>query len=82
MDKKERVILSSIHQVKGLEFDVIFFLFLDENVIPSKRSTDINEERRIFYVGITRARRYLFLINNRGKESIFLKEIDRKNIKI
>ena len=56
--------LSTIHQAKGLEYKVIFVLFLSEGVFPSTKaledSTD-SEERRLFYVAVTRAEDHLFL---------------------
>ncbi len=60
-----KVILSTIHQAKGLEWDSVFLLSLNEGVFPSNKSKDqehqIEEERRLFYVAVTRARQDLFL---------------------
>ncbi|MBP9827979.1 ATP-dependent helicase [Patescibacteria group bacterium] len=59
-----RVILSTIHQAKGLEWNTVFVLNLAEGAFPSQRSYDeagMEEERRLFYVAATRARRKLFL---------------------
>ena len=57
--------LSTVHQAKGLEFDVVFIIMLCEGLFPSSRSLDIadgeEEERRLFYVAITRARDELYL---------------------
>lgn len=57
--------LSTIHQAKGLEFDVVFVIMLCDGLFPSARSTDtdegIEEERRLLYVAITRARNELYL---------------------
>lgn len=53
--------LSTVHSAKGLEFDVVFVLNSTEGVFPSNKNTDTEEERRLFYVAITRARKELFL---------------------
>lgn len=61
----ERVRLSTIHQAKGLEFDVVFIIMLCDGMFPSSRSMNSSEgeeeERRLFYVAITRARNELYL---------------------
>jgi len=61
----ERFRLSTIHQAKGLEFDVVFVVMLCDGLFPSSRSLehkdDEEEERRLFYVAITRARNELYL---------------------
>ncbi|MEO0326422.1 MAG: ATP-dependent helicase, partial [Myxococcota bacterium] len=69
--KKGRVTLSSLHSAKGLEFDVVFLVGCVEGQLPHTRTTDpkvheaaptdIDEERRLFYVGVTRARELLTL---------------------
>jgi len=53
-DKNEGVILSTIHGVKGMEFDTVFMVNTVDGAIPYKNN-DIEEERRLFYVGVTRA---------------------------
>ncbi|MEY4387615.1 MAG: hypothetical protein RLY20_2898 [Verrucomicrobiota bacterium] len=62
---EETVKLSTIHQAKGLEFDVVFVIMLCDGLFPSARSLDIpeaeEEERRLFYVAVTRARNELYL---------------------
>jgi DNA helicase-2/ATP-dependent DNA helicase PcrA len=62
---EEAVRLSTIHQAKGLEFDVVFIIMLCDGLFPSARSLEfpenIEEERRLFYVAITRARDELHL---------------------
>jgi DNA helicase-2/ATP-dependent DNA helicase PcrA len=61
----EQVRLSTIHQAKGLEFDVVFVIMLCDGLFPSSRSSESvegeEEERRLFYVAITRARDELYL---------------------
>lgn len=79
--KKKNLILSSIHQVKGLEFDTVFFVFIDEGMIPNKNCEDILEEKRLFYVALTRAKNNLFLVNSYNRCSPFLKDIISHNNK-
>jgi DNA helicase-2/ATP-dependent DNA helicase PcrA len=59
------VLLSTIHQAKGLEFDVVFIIMLCDGLFPAARAIENpegeEEERRLFYVGITRARDELYL---------------------
>ena len=61
----EQIKLSTIHQAKGLEFDVVFIIMLCDGLFPSSRSIESTdgeeEERRLFYVAITRARNELYL---------------------
>ena len=88
----EKVTLMTVHAAKGLEFDAVFIVGLEENLFPSDMSGDsereIEEERRLFYVAMTRARKYLTLLfaTTRFKygsvdfctPSRFLKDIDPK----
>lgn len=85
----DRVVLMTLHSAKGLEFPVVFIPGMEEGVFPGYRSigseTEIEEERRICYVGITRAREQLYissaysrtLFGNTtfNRESRFLREI-------
>ena len=61
----EQIKLSTIHQAKGLEFDAVFVIMLCDGLFPSERSLNADdgeeEERRLFYVAITRARNELYL---------------------
>ena len=63
--EKEAVNLSTVHQAKGLEFHTVFVIWLTDGMFPSSRSLDtrdaLEEERRLFYVAITRARDELYL---------------------
>lgn len=72
---RNNLILSSVHQAKGLEFEVVFFLYLDRNIIPYKNTLDIVEEKRIFYVGITRAKNMLYLVSNSSLPSEFVESV-------
>jgi DNA helicase-2/ATP-dependent DNA helicase PcrA len=64
-DATEKLKLSTIHQAKGLEFDAVFVIMLCDGMFPSTRSMETNEgegeERRLFYVAITRAKNELYL---------------------
>lgn len=65
LDDVNRVRLSTYHQVKGLEFRAVFMVVMEENIFPSDRSlmnpAELEEERRIAYVGITRAKEKLYM---------------------
>lgn len=83
----DRVVLMTVHAAKGLEFPVVWIAGLEEGLFPILASdTDLEEERRLFYVGLTRAKERLFLSYSRSryrfgtlqymKRSRFLEEID------
>jgi len=59
--EKQKVTLSTVHQAKGLEWRVVFIVWLAEGRFPSARAEDEEEERRLFYVACTRARDALLL---------------------
>ena len=89
-ENKDAVNLMTLHSAKGLEFKVVFILGMEEGIFPHSRSfesaSELEEERRLCYVGITRAKSILYLLSARqrtlfGKtsgtvESRFIKEID------
>ena len=63
-DEDGLVTLLTIHRAKGLEFDAVFLVGCEEGLLPISRATDdqqVEDERRLFYVGVTRARRFLHL---------------------
>ncbi len=91
-DSDEKLSLMTIHSAKGLEFRVVFIVGLEENLFPNQIASgsirEMEEERRLFYVALTRAEEqcYLTHVQNRyryGKSemcspSIFLREIDSR----
>ena len=95
-DQKEKVSLMTIHSAKGLEFRVVFIVGLEENLFPNQMAAtsprEMEEERRLFYVAITRAEEQCFLTyaQNRyryGKSefcmpSCFLREIDERYLRL
>ncbi|MGB5221312.1 MAG: UvrD-helicase domain-containing protein [Polyangiales bacterium] len=76
-DPGRQVTLSSLHSAKGLEFSVVFLIGCVEGVLPHARTTDpritdasvadLEEERRLFYVGVTRARDVLYLTRHKER---------------
>ena len=88
--ESDSVVLMTLHSAKGLEFDNVFLIGLEEGIFPGNQSMfgseeDIEEERRLAYVGITRARKKLHITNayqrmlygstNRNQQSRFLREV-------
>jgi DNA helicase II / ATP-dependent DNA helicase PcrA len=65
--------LLTLHRAKGLEFEAVFLPRLEEGELPNRRA-DVDDERRLLYVGITRAKRHL-LVTWSGKPSRFLAEL-------
>ncbi len=71
--------LLTYHRAKGLEWDAVYLPALDEGTLPirqAKVEAEIAEERRLLYVGITRARRYLAISSSSRKPSRFLAALD------
>ncbi|MCY4402712.1 MAG: DNA helicase PcrA [Candidatus Poribacteria bacterium] len=94
-DKTNIVTMMTIHSAKGLEFPFVFIVGMEEGYMPHQRSInaedDVEEERRLCYVGITRAEEQLFLLHARSRRtwggteyrvpSRFIEEIDPHLIK-
>lgn len=85
-DDKPGVALMTMHSAKGLEFDIVFIPDANEGMIPYRKSVEdgqIEEERRLMYVAMTRAREHLFLsyvkqrFQKEESPSRFLKEIEK-----
>ena len=88
--------IMTLHSAKGLEFNIVFILGMEEGIFPHSRSfestKELEEERRLCYVGITRAKKKLYLLSARTRtlygrtsgtiESRFVKEIDPSLINI
>ncbi len=92
----DEITLMTLHSAKGLEFKVVFIIGMEEGIFPHNRSfespSELEEERRLCYVGITRAKSKLYLLSAKQRtifgmtsgtiESRFIKEIDPSVINI
>jgi len=82
---RQAVRLSTLHLAKGLEWDAVFLPSVNERELPYWRAIEsgtVAEERRLFYVGVTRARRHLFISHTSAQApSSFISEIDLKPVR-
>jgi hypothetical protein len=81
--KDDHICMSTIHKSKGLEWKVVFIINLNDNSFPSgKTAVELEEERRLFYVAVTRAKKYLHLSfypnYNSSFVSRFISELDEQ----
>ena len=71
MDKDDEsgVVIATVHGAKGLEFDTVFVVGCEEKIFPISRDDkdDLEEERRLMYVAITRAKKDLFLTSSQSR---------------
>ena len=68
-EDKNQIQVMTLHACKGLEFPIVYFLGVEEDIIPHRRlGLDISEERRLFYVGVTRAKEQLILTRCRKRK--------------
>jgi DNA helicase-2/ATP-dependent DNA helicase PcrA len=74
-----KVTLMTLHQAKGLEFDTVFLIGLEEGILPHSRSLleakDIAEEIRLAYVGVTRARKNLYLVHALSRKTFGIRNM-------
>ena len=80
----KKITLATIHASKGLEWDIVFFMNLHDDVFPSRKGDDeIICERRLFYVAATRAKKGLYMTYSRHERSLsrFVREIPRPFLK-
>ena len=84
-DGNGAVALMTLHSAKGLEFPVVFMIGMEENIFPTSRARNdmsnhaMEEERRLCYVGMTRARQKLYLINARQRNIFGNESYNRKS---
>lgn len=65
VSEKKGITISTLHSIKGLEFDAVFLMDVNEGSLPYHKAvteSSIEKERRLFYVGITRARKFLWIL--------------------
>lgn len=82
MGNDDYVTIATVHAVKGLEFDTVFIVGCEEGIFPTQRaimSGDIEEERRLMYVAITRARKKLFVFTAKERYRFGNKESFNKS---
>jgi len=73
----EKVIVSTIHRAKGLEFTNVIIPECDNGNFPYRNSTNLKEDARTLYVAMTRAKKRLIFISSKGNTSILLSPIEK-----
>ncbi len=70
-EQKNEVQMMTLHACKGLEFPLVFLVGVEEDLLPHSRlGQDVDEERRLFYVGVTRAKKHLVLTRTRFRKKM------------
>src|SRR5574344_98320 len=73
VEESNNITMMTLHAAKGLEFPVVFIAGMDEGIFPSQRTLQVNseieEERRLMYVGITRAKEKLYLVSAKRRQT-------------
>lgn len=75
-EEGDGVLLTSIHRVKGLEWDRVLVFAADETLMPHQLAADIEEERRVLHVAVTRARSEVVVLADESRPSRFLDELE------
>jgi DNA helicase II / ATP-dependent DNA helicase PcrA len=68
IQQDESITLKTIHDAKGLEFPIVFVLYLGDREFPHSSHPDIEEEKRLLYVALTRAKKQLYILGRKGYE--------------
>ncbi|MGH9078433.1 MAG: HRDC domain-containing protein, partial [Acidimicrobiales bacterium] len=79
-DDGNRVTLSTVHRVKGMEWDRVILWGANAGILPHRLATDVEEERRVLHVAVTRGRHQVVVMADRTKPSPFLDELDRPSL--
>jgi len=69
------IVLSTVHKVKGMEWDHVVVVGADQGRFPHRLAEDVEEERRVFHVAITRAREHLLVVSDAARPSPFVAEM-------
>lgn len=82
VDGSGRMTLSTLHSAKGREFKAVIMFGVNKNGIPSKRDLQSNkalrEARRLFYVGVTRPKQYLYLVFGKNEQSPWVNDLYKR----
>lgn len=82
IDGSGRITLSTLHSAKGREFKAVIMFGINKNGLPSQRdlqsNKDMREARRLFYVGVTRPKQYLYLVFEKGAHSPWVEDLYKR----